>query len=617
MMMDAKTKPAVAGVRMFQVPLAVLMTAAEADYGDVRRDPSTKIGDLVTSIRAVGLLFPLGVKPAPKDARKHVVVAGNRRLRALREIHGAKSEVLVPVVDSDAVGAIELGLVESVLNLPHHPVSRFEAFAALEQEGMSPDDIAARFGISLNVVRQSRAIEALAPEVREAWRAGKLSAEAAQAFTLETSRKRQASILKEQLGRGDAHEYNIRRLIVGDKSAAANLVAFVGVEAYRAAGGKMQEDLFTERHAIEDPALAKRLADEKLDGVCQGLVLEGWAWAARAETLPQPWQYSWGRIKIKPELTPEEKQETARFQAMIDADDPDADDTIDPAEEIERIEVRAMARAFAPKQRARSGVVVAVGRDGSLDASYGIIRPGEHEAEAGEGAGAGGGKKKPAKKKAAGEEGAGGGTTNALMERLSTTLTLAARDAIADGINDSKLGIAALLAGLEVNQFESPVRANLYGHQADAHRKKEMFEAVFTRMMGKNTAELLKAAAIVAGRALNMVSHRGDAPPLKEPGAAALCRAIHPRAMGAALLSLFDAGDYFASVSKAACLAALKEMGGTEPSLAAAAKAPKADLAKLAAKEAKESKWLPPELRVEAAGKKAPAKAAAKKGRRR
>ena len=42
---------------------------------------------LVASIRAFGLLEPLVVRPAENDAGEYQVIAGQRRLAALREVH--------------------------------------------------------------------------------------------------------------------------------------------------------------------------------------------------------------------------------------------------------------------------------------------------------------------------------------------------------------------------------------------------------------------------------------------------------------------------------------------------------------------------------------------------
>ena len=43
---------------------------------------------LVALIRSQGLLQPLVVRPAEDDPKRFRVIAGNRRLAALREIHG-------------------------------------------------------------------------------------------------------------------------------------------------------------------------------------------------------------------------------------------------------------------------------------------------------------------------------------------------------------------------------------------------------------------------------------------------------------------------------------------------------------------------------------------------
>src|SRR6476646_8827069 len=68
---------------------------------------------LVALIRSQGLLQPLFIRPAEGKAKKFEVVAGDRRLRALREIHRNDGDPKIPCllreVDGETADALSLG----------------------------------------------------------------------------------------------------------------------------------------------------------------------------------------------------------------------------------------------------------------------------------------------------------------------------------------------------------------------------------------------------------------------------------------------------------------------------------------------------------------------------
>src|SRR5581483_1161193 len=60
---------------------------------------------------------------------------------------------------------------------------------------------------------------------------------------------------------------------------------FVGREAYEAAGGKVVEDLFSDKSELHpaDIKLAKKLADDKLEKKIESLKAKGWKWVMTAQ----------------------------------------------------------------------------------------------------------------------------------------------------------------------------------------------------------------------------------------------------------------------------------------------------------------------------------------------
>src|SRR5579871_4604325 len=125
--------------------------------GNVRKTGATEgFQELRASIAAQGLLQSLVVKKTSRG--KFAVIAGQRRYLALSSLaaDGAlAADAAVPcrVMCAEASGT-EIGLAENVVRAPMHPADQFEAFRALVDEGASPADIAARFGLSETAVKQ-------------------------------------------------------------------------------------------------------------------------------------------------------------------------------------------------------------------------------------------------------------------------------------------------------------------------------------------------------------------------------------------------------------------------------------------------------------------------------
>jgi ParB family transcriptional regulator, chromosome partitioning protein len=136
------------------IPLSKLVPSPD----NVRKtDRLSGIEQLAASIAVHGLLQNLQVKPNAKG--QFEVVAGQRRLAALRLMAKQKkidADFPVPCNPLDGDNAAEISLAENEIRQAMHPADRFDAFKALADQGMSDEDIAARFGVSVQVVRRRR-----------------------------------------------------------------------------------------------------------------------------------------------------------------------------------------------------------------------------------------------------------------------------------------------------------------------------------------------------------------------------------------------------------------------------------------------------------------------------
>ena len=372
------------------IPLSQL----EADPENVRKVVDAEgIAELAASIQAHGLMQNLVVRRKPKTRTKFLVTAGGRRLAALQAL--AEQGVIetsheIPCQVLEDANASETSLAENVSRRDMAPVDAFEAFARLRDDGMSVADIATRFGITEALVAKRMRLGDLAPELRDAMRAGHLSLDAAMAFARRPDPVLQRTVW-EGLGgkpgqRFTASPYVIKRdLDEGGVPSDSRAARFIGVEAYVQAGGGFDRDLFDDDGAgvLTDPDLLNRLVIERLDAEAEGLKAEGWSWVVAAPELAWDATHGMGRVYPKeiedPELDAEytglaeqlEALEEVTFERELTEDEEETFETIERRIE----EIHAARRSeYAPEDKAGAGVFVSINHDGSVRHECGFVR---------------------------------------------------------------------------------------------------------------------------------------------------------------------------------------------------------------------------------------------------
>lgn len=160
---------------------------------NVRKKGGKEIGDLVPSIRSLGVLQPLLVRP---NNEGYEIIAGQRRYHALiqlaqdGEINPAHKLVPCIIMDEqDNAKAIEASLAENIARLPMDEIDQYKAFAALTKAGNSVGDIASQFGCSERLVQQCLAIANLISPILNAYRKEEISAGTIRSLTLATKAK--------------------------------------------------------------------------------------------------------------------------------------------------------------------------------------------------------------------------------------------------------------------------------------------------------------------------------------------------------------------------------------------------------------------------------------------
>lgn len=612
-----------------KVPLKMLKFGHE-DGGGINARVAGRddgIAALAANLNANGQIENLVVKDAGDGF--FAVANGNRRLAAFRMIYGkdADQPIGCTLHQVDADKAFEFSLTTAITAEQLHPVDQYEAFAKLSERGKTDEEIAQQYGMTEKQVSQALALGRLSPAIRDVWRRGEIKADVAQTFTLAGDHKNQDRLFKKLSKQGDLDRHSIRaELGVKGHEDVGSLVNFVGIDAYRERGGVVTEDLFRQEHIVSDDVLLKAMVGERLTKECDRLVVEqGWQWAAVEGDLPKSWR-SWPteRVDVVKVFTPEEAAEAKRLGKLEEdlekADDYDWEAVQKVGEQLERLEASARPRAFTDKQKAHLGCMVGVDKDGRLEIEYAIMRPpAATKSDAAARAPTAGEPpeiKAPAKKtgKAAEPD-----LSQALIQRLSTQLTTAAETAL---IQDQDLAISVLLAKFSSNMNCDGIRVNVTGMGAgklDLLGAKKFADCLELARALK-PAERIELLVLVAGAALDFQRFSSNDDNLLKGNPGLICGAIKPAAMNAALRGAFDAKDYFASVPKALCLAAIKEAVGAD--IARQQENKKGpEITAFAIANVSPTGWLPPQLRahgydgppMKAKGKLAPAPVKAKK----
>ena len=372
----------------------------ERSPANVRRTEAgkTAFAELKASIAAHGLLENLvarSIGPGEDGGEHFVVIAGARRLAVLNDLASdgvldADHPVPCRIIGNGAIDS-ELSLAENVIRVAMHPADQVQAFGTLAADGASVADIAARFGVSERTVEQRLRLGNAAPEILDVYRAGEIDLETLKAFAVTTDRARQMAVWEQVSDQGYRPSgWQIKRMLTQDRVLAASAIAtFVGVDAYEAAGGIVDRDLFADQDEwgvwFEDADLLSKLAMDRLQVAADELATR-WKWAdARIEV---NWSdlARFGRVHPTPgETTDEEKAEVERLHVRHDElvnmdEDEWTGELANEAESIEtrlaEIEAAVEARAvFRPEDIAISGCIVTVSDEGRMQLVQGLVRP--------------------------------------------------------------------------------------------------------------------------------------------------------------------------------------------------------------------------------------------------
>lgn len=370
---------------------------------NVRRiKAGVSIEDLAASIARRGLIQGIHVRPVldagGEETGMFAVPAGGRRYRALELLvtqkRLAKTAPVPCVLGSNAILAEEISLAENIERAPLHPLDQYRAFKDMRDKGMSEEEIAAAFFISINVVKQRLKLTAVSPALLDIYAEEVMTITQLEAFSVSDDHARQEQVWEAIKNSWSKEPYQIRRMLTEDSVRASDKRAvFVGIDAYEAAGGQALRDLFQSDDGgwLQDAALLDRLVTEKLQVVANEIANEGWKWIEVAASFPYGAAHGLRELGSTPvDLTGEEqatlgalRDEFNRLQAEYEEVD-ELPDEVDQRfgqleTAIQTLEARPVR--FDPIEIARAGVFVSIDADGSLLVERGYVRS-EDEASA-------------------------------------------------------------------------------------------------------------------------------------------------------------------------------------------------------------------------------------------
>lgn len=385
------------------VPKLVLSSSRDIPFSqlvlsqkNVRRlKAGLSLEDLAEDIYRRTLLQSLNVRAMVgedgKETGFYEVPAGGRRFRALELLVKTRrmaKDQPVPCVVREAGIAEEDSLAENVMREGLHPLDQFRAFSALIEAGLSEDDIAARFFVSISTVRQRLRLASVAPSLLEVYGEDDMTLEQLMAFTVNDDHARQEQVWEQVKDTPYISAHQIRRMLTEDTIPAGDRrVRFIGLDAYVDAGGYVMRDLFSEQNEgwLQDPVLVEQLVNAKLATAAEEIGAEGWKWVEAAVDLPYGCES--GKRRIAGTTIPLTEEEQARLDALVEEydgigeeyqDGSDLPDEVDARlteidEELTALNIRPVT--YDPDEQARAGVFVSLTHDGRLRIDRGYVRP--------------------------------------------------------------------------------------------------------------------------------------------------------------------------------------------------------------------------------------------------
>ena len=333
------------------------------------------IAALAKSLSINGLMQNLN---ALDEDGKLGIVAGGRRLRALEHLRAQGSDfadsadidfdaIPVNVTTAPALARSWAGS-EGATQRPLHPADEIRAYAAMADNGSDADQIAAAFGQTRAHVQRRLKLAGLSASTLDALRSGDITLDIAQVLTVTGGADREAQALK----LATEHRYSADRLrhqlMEGNVPSSDRRVQFIGLDLYRAEGGTLDEDLFSDQSRLHNAELIHQLFETKLIKAAEDLqASEGFA---RVVPVFEAWvgyQHTEGMTRIYRQAIDLPEADAIRHAELCELGETQTFTDAEKAE-FDALEQR-MLGDYKDEEREAATVFVRVDRDGKLEIS--------------------------------------------------------------------------------------------------------------------------------------------------------------------------------------------------------------------------------------------------------
>ncbi|SNS69089.1 chromosome partitioning protein, ParB family [Sphingomonas laterariae] len=324
--------------------------------------------------------------PIKRRKDHYDIYAGGRRLsRTLSNIEKGvlPKDFQVPVmVVPNAADAISMSLAENFFQLAMNPADACTAFRTIiDKEKKTVADIAKRFSLTVRFVEGRLRLANLATPVFEALARGEITLDIAKAYAKTSDPIRQAAVFESLAGTYYANNVAEieRQVTAGSYNGGHPKALLVGRDAYLAAGGTIDRDLYSnaESELWTNRELLDQLADEALAEAAEAIrEREGFAEVRAIAATHVPYTATMGLRRIDGVLAPLTEEQEARQQAIkgeIDKIEEAASDIHEYSDEqLERIDeleeelgaIQDRQATYEPEQKARALAYVVIGEDG-------------------------------------------------------------------------------------------------------------------------------------------------------------------------------------------------------------------------------------------------------------
>jgi len=374
---------------MTQLSILVPASRLTKSPTNVRKaSDATADAQLEANIAEKGIIQNLIGVPVSRKKGHYRITAGGRRLDAVHRLieKGVfDGDYLVPVLPlADARDAIEISLAENFFRLAMNPAEACRAFQdVIETEGKTPADVAKRFGVTEKFVLGRLRLAGLAEPLFDALASNAITLDVAMAYASTSDVERQAAVYS-QMGEGyyRSNVSEIRRQLAAYSYRASDPRALlVGRDAYLAAGGRIDKDLFSDADSESwlDTHIVDSLAEASLVAAAEAIRERDGFHDVRvvpATHVPYTDTYALRPLRGElPPLTAEQQSRQAEIEAELEAieaayEDEDYEPSEDDALRSEALEAELASitdrtPVLTDEQKANAVAYVVIGPDGA------------------------------------------------------------------------------------------------------------------------------------------------------------------------------------------------------------------------------------------------------------